>query len=76
MNKTQQRYIANWHDSFVQYIQQLQRFIVTLEALPEATDEDKKAIGVIKMMLNGKDLQDVERDLASGTIKRSTFSIC
>lgn len=73
MNKTQQLYIANWHDNFVQYIQQIQSFIVTLEALPEATDEDKKAFGVIKMMLNGKDVQDVERDLASGIIKRSTF---
>ena len=73
MNKTQQLYIANWHDSFVQYIQQIQSFIVALETLPEATDEDKKAFDVIKMMLNGKDVQDVERDLASGTIKRSTF---
>ena len=73
MNKTQQLYIANWHDSFVQYIQQIQSFIVTIEALPEATDEDKKAFGVIKMMLNGKDVQDVERDLAIGNIKKSTL---
>ena len=73
MSNTQQRNIANWHDSFVQYIQQLQSFIVTLEALPEVTDEDKRAFGVIKLMLNGKVVQDVERDLASGSIKRSSL---
>lgn len=73
MNKTQQLYIANWHDSFVQYIQQIQSFIVALETLPEVTDEDKKAFCVIKMMLNGKDVQDVERDLAIGNIKKSTL---
>lgn len=73
MNITQQKYIANLHNNFLQYIQQLQRFIVTLEALPEATDEDKKAFKVIKLMLNRKEAQDVEKDLDSGTIKKSTL---
>ena len=44
-----------------------------LMALPEATDEDKKALEEIKMMLNGCDALDVERDLAAGVVRKSTL---
>ena len=42
-------------------------------ARPEATDDDREALSNIKMMLAGRDAADVERDLASGIVRRSTL---
>lgn len=73
MTSIQRQYIANWHDSFVGYIRQYETFIAALIALPEATDEDKKVLDRVKLMLHGKDAQDVEKDLAEGTVSKSTL---
>lgn len=69
----QQQYIAQWHDGFVSYVGSLLGVITGLVTRPEATSEDKEALEAIKMMLTGKDAEDVERDLASGIIKMSTL---
>lgn len=47
--------------------------VAGLMARPEASEEDKKALEGIKMMLNGRDAQDVERDLAAGVVRKSTL---
>lgn len=73
MNTTQQQYIANWHDSFVDYIRQYEAFIAVLIVLPEATEEDRQVLDRIKLMLHSKDAQDVEKDLAEGTVSKSTL---
>ena len=41
--------------------------------MPEASEEDKKVLEGIKVMLNGRDVQDVERDLAVGIVRKSTL---
>lgn len=69
----QQQYIANWHDSFVGYIRQYEVLIAALIVLPEATDEDKQVLDRVKLMLHGKDAQDVEKDLAEGTLSKGTL---
>lgn len=68
-----QQYIAQWHDGFVSYIESLLGVIAVLVARPEETHEDKEALEDIKMMLTGRDVADVERDLASGIVKKSTL---
>lgn len=73
MNTTSRQYIANWHDSFVDYIGSLLGVVAGLMTMPEASEEDKKVLEGIKMMLNGRDAQDVERDLAAGVVKKSTL---
>ena len=73
MNTTQQQYIANWHDSFVGYIRQYEALIVALIALPGVSDEDKKVLDWLKLMLHCKDARDVEKDLAEGTVSKSTL---
>lgn len=60
----QQLYISEWHDSFVNFIDGLLGFTESLIILPEATDEDKRALNQIKLMLNGKDAKDIESTLA------------
>lgn len=42
-------------------------------ARPEATDEDKCGLEGVKLILNGQDVADVERDLAAGVVKKSTL---
>jgi len=69
----QRQYIANWHDSFVNYIRNLLCVVTTLMASPEANEENKKGLNGIKLIFNGQDAEDVERDLASGVVKRSTL---
>ena len=73
MQTVQQQYIANWHDSFVGYIGQYEALIVSLIALPEVPDEDKLVLDRLKLMLHGKDAQDVEKDLAEGTLSKNTL---
>ena len=73
MNTISHQYIANWHNSFVDYIGCLLGVVAGLMARTEATKEDKKALEGIKMMLNGRDALDVERDLAAGVVRKSTL---
>lgn len=73
MQTVQQIYIANWHDSFVGFIRQLEALIVTLIALSEVPDEDKQVLDRLKQMLHCKDAQDLEKDLAEGTVSKSTL---
>ena len=73
MQTVQQQYIANWHDSFVSYIRQYEALIVALIALPEVPDGDKQVLDRLKLMLHCKDAQDVEKDLAEGTVSKSTL---
>lgn len=73
MQTVQQQYIANWHDSFVGYIKQYEALIAALIALPEASDEDKQVLNRVKLMLHCKEAQDVEKDLAEGTVSKSTL---
>ena len=69
----QQQYIAEWHDNFVRHINGLLDYMETLIILPQATDEDKRVLNQIKMVLCSKDAKDIEQDLASGVIKQETI---
>lgn len=42
-------------------------------ALSDATEEDKKGLDGIKLILNGREAADVERDLAAGVVRKSTL---
>lgn len=69
----QQQYIAEWHDNFVRYINGLFGYMETLIILPQATEEDKRVLNQIKMVLCSKDTKDIEQDLAAGVIKQETI---
>lgn len=73
MQTIQQQYIANWYNSFVSYIRQYEALIVALIALPEVPDDDKQVLDRVKLMLHGKDVQDVEKDLSKGMVSKSTL---
>ena len=67
---SQQQYIANWHDSFVGYVRSLLGVVTGLMVRPEATEEDKRGLDSIKLILNGPDAAEVERDLAAGIVRK------
>ena len=73
MTPSQQQYISEWHDDFVNFIGGLLGFVEVLIVLPEATDEDKRALDQIKLMLKGKDAKEIEQTLASGIVKQDTL---
>ena len=69
----QQQYITNWHDSFVDYIGSLLGAVAGLMARPEVKEEDKRGLESLRLILNGRDVADVERDLAAGVVRKSTL---
>ena len=70
---TQQQYLSNWHDSFVNYVNQILATIASVEKSSQATEEDKRGFEMVKVLFRGKDVQDVERDLANGIVQQSTL---
>lgn len=42
-------------------------------ARPQATEEDKRGLEGIRLILNGRDVADAERDLADGVVRKSTL---
>lgn len=47
--------------------------VTGLISRPEAAEEDKRGLECIKIILNGQDAADVERDLAAGIVRKSTL---
>lgn len=70
---TQQEYLSNWHDSFVNYVNQILATIASVEMSSQATEEDKRGFEMVKVLFRGKDVQDVERDLVNGIVRQSTL---
>ena len=69
----QQQYISEWHESFVKYIGGLISFVGAMENHPSATDEDKKGLGQIKMVLHGREALEIERSLAEADVKQEVL---
>lgn len=69
----QQQYLINWYNGFVNYIGSLLSVVMALMASPEANEEDKRALDIIKGILNSQDAADIERDLAAGVVRKSTL---
>lgn len=73
LQQLQQQYIAASHDSFVRNVQGLLAFLESLMLLPEATAEDKRVLNLFKAVLQGKEAHEIEKDLAEGVVRKSTF---
>lgn len=70
---TQQQYLSNWHDSFVNYVNQILATIASVEMSSQATEEDKHGFEMVKVLFRSKDIQDVEKDLAEGVVRQRTL---
>ena len=71
--RTQSQYIANWHDNFVNYVNQMLDTIAALEMQPQVTDADKQGFDALKLLLSSKVVQDVKNDLANGVVNQATL---
>lgn len=69
----QQKYISEWHNNFVSYIGGLLGLVEVMMNHPSATDEDKKGLDQIKMLLHGKEILDIERRLAEADVKQEVL---
>lgn len=72
MNVSQQ-YIVNLHDSFVKFVNDTLLLVNSLLALPQATEEDRLAMNIIKEFLIGNDVIDIKNRLTESTIRCSTL---
>lgn len=68
-----QQYIVNLHDSFVKFVNDTLLLINSLLALPQATEEDRLAMNIIKEFLIGNDVIDIKNRLTESTIRCSTL---
>lgn len=73
----QQQYLAQWHDNFVRYINRLMAFVEGYMLLPQATEDNKIELLKVRVILTGKDVEEIERNLAdgskSGVLKKGTI---
>jgi hypothetical protein len=67
---TQSQYIEQWHDSFVSFINGLLGIIEGLALLPGATEDDRQGLALCRLILNGQDVNDVEKSLSEGTVSQ------
>ncbi len=77
MYMVQQQYLAQWHDNFVEYIRQLLSFVDGYMLLPQATEDNKIELLKVRTILTGKDVENIETNLADGAkrgvLKKSTI---
>ena len=73
----QQQYLTEFHDNFVRYIKRLMAFVEGYMLLPQATENYKKELEKVKEILSGKDVEEIEKNLAdgakSGVLKKCTI---
>jgi hypothetical protein len=74
MENNQQQYITNFHNNFKKYIEKLLAIIEHFIVIPQVSSKDKHAIEVLKSMLTGREVYDIEKDLKRGTINYSTLN--
>lgn len=48
-------------------------FVESLLLLPQTTDEDKRVVDMVKVLLKGQDAQEIERSLSAGIVKKETL---
>lgn len=73
----QQQYLAYLHDNFVAFVDRLVAFVDSYMSLPQATKNDKTELARFKVLLRGKDVEEIENNLAdgvkSGVLKKGTI---
>ena len=70
MSQQQKKYIADWHDSFVGFVNGFLSLIENLSLFPSATEEDKQGFALCKQILNGVDVKAIESSLAEGLVSK------
>lgn len=72
LTPSQARYIENWHDSFVKWVNGVLGIIESL--LPTATEEDKQALNLCKNLLNSYEVGVVEQRLSEGKVTNGVLN--
>ena len=70
---TQQQYISNLRDDFVNRIKYIFSLADLLVAMPQATDYDRQEFDKVKLMLKGNDAKSIEKELSDGIFSLSTL---
>lgn len=73
----QQQYLADLHDNFVAFVERFVAFVDSYMLLPQATENYKTELEKFKVLLRGKDVEEIEKKLAdgvqSGVLKKGTI---
>lgn len=68
LSSAQSRYIASWHDSFVNWVKGVLDIIDILSTMPKVTDEDMQAFAKCKTIMSGDEVDAIEEGLSSGIV--------
>lgn len=66
----QSKYMEQWHNSFVNFINGLLAMMESLLMLPNLSEEDKRGLTLCKSILNGVDVRHIEKSLAEAKVSR------
>ena len=69
----QKRYISEWHDNFVKYIGGLLGIVEVIKNHPSATDEDKRGLDQIMILLRSREAHEIECRLAESDVKQDVL---
>lgn len=69
-NRSQSQYLANWHDSFVAFVNHLKGLIAGFMSFPAATEEDLKGLSQCLNLLNDKVVLEIEMSLSEGIVNK------
>lgn len=77
MFMVQQQYLADLHDNFVAFVGRFVAFVDSYMLLPQATENYKTELENFKVLLKGKDVEEIVNNLAdgaqSGILKKGTI---
>lgn len=70
---TRKEYISNWHNDFVAYIAYIQKLVAGFMLSSLATERDKQGLVLCKLLLESKDVLEVEKSLSDGVVNREVL---
>lgn len=73
ISMTQQQYISNLHDQYVNFINYVFSLADSLINLSQATDYDKQELDKVKLMLKSKGAESIEKELTYKNFSSSTL---
>ena len=68
LTPAQARYIENWHENFVNWVNGILRLIDSFYYYPQVTENDKATLNRFKDILNGVDVKSIEESLSTKNV--------
>lgn len=70
---TKEQYIAQWYSLFTDYVNTTIGYIANKNILSQLSSEAREKVNLLKLLLDGAEVHDVENDLSKGIVTEATL---